>query len=334
VLVWVGGVSLVQVVHPERKGLANAIMMVGLALGSLLAPICGRAMLYWRELGVYVRQGDFSTFGLSALSFRDPTITPGVDDCRSILWLLTFVTLLCGILIGFWGQRPGRFQHELPPDWGQTVRDLGQLARNKKFWILVLSLSFLGGAIFQAANQFLPYRAEDVGLKQGAADIGWVWLNLLKTLIWVPGGFVVGMLAGRKMGMAIGVLMLGGFSLGALGMCLSNSGWQLFVCVAVLEFFRQFMRWGQSGYLTEHFPDDMRATVIGSSVTISGLSSTIFAWVADYLWSPAISSAYPLFVACVCGVFGCVTLSIFNRVQPIGGTAVVDSDTADVAATL
>ena len=82
VLVWVGGISLVQVVRPEKKGLANGVMLVGLATGSLLAPICGRAMLYWRELGAYLRQGDWSGFWLSALSFRSPTITPGVDDCQ------------------------------------------------------------------------------------------------------------------------------------------------------------------------------------------------------------------------------------------------------------
>lgn len=334
VLVWVGGISLVQVVHPDRKGLANAIMMVGLATGSLLAPICGRAMLYWRELDVYVRKNNWSDFWLSVLSLREPTIVPGVDDCRSILWLLTFVTLLCGILIGLWGQRPGRFQHELPPDWGQTVRDLGRLARDRKFWILVLSISFLGGTIFQGANQFLPYRAEELGLKQGAADIGWVWLNLLKTLIWIPGGFAVGMLAGRKAGAMVGALMLGGFAVGAFGMGISDTGWQLFVSVAVLELCRQFMRWGQSGYLSEHLPDDLRATVIGCSVAISGLSGTMFAWIANYSWNPAMSSAYPLFAACACGAIGCVALLVFNRFEPVGEPTTRDAHIAAEAPSL
>jgi MFS family permease len=313
VLVWVGGISLVQVVRPEKKGLANAVMLVGLGVGSLLAPICGRAMLYWRELGEYLRQGDWSTFWLSALSFREPTITPGVDDCYSILWLLTFVTAVCGILIGLWGQRPGRFEHELPPDWSQTVRDLGRLAHNSKFWVLVLSLSFFGGAVFQGANQFLPYRAEDVGLKHGAADLGWVWLNLLKTLIWIPGGFAVGMLAGRRARPLAGALMIGGFALGAFGMGLSQCGWQLFMWVALLELCRQFMRWGQSGYLSEHLPDDLRATVIGCSVAISGLSSTIFAWLSDYWWNPTMSSAYPMYAASICGAIGCVAMLILDR---------------------
>lgn len=61
-LVWVGGISLVQVVPPEKKGLSNAIMMVGLGAGSLLAPIFGRAMLYWKELSVYLHNGDWSGF--------------------------------------------------------------------------------------------------------------------------------------------------------------------------------------------------------------------------------------------------------------------------------
>lgn len=323
VLVWVGGISLVQVVHADKKGLANAIMLVGLALGSLLAPICGRAMLYWRELGVYARESDWAGFWLSVLSFRQPTIVPGVNDCHWILWLLSFITLFCGILIGFWGQRPGRFQHELPPEWSQTVRDLGRLVQSGRFWVFVLALSFLGGTIFQGANQFMPYRAEELGLKQGAADVGWVWLNLLKTMIWIPGGFVVGMLAGRRVGVMVGALMLGGFAVGAFGVGISDSGWQLFVSVAVLELCRQFMRWGQSGYLSEQFSDDLRATVIGCSVTMSGLSGTLFAWIADSWWNPSLSSAYPLFATCICGAVGCLALLVFNCsrpiCQPIGG---------------
>ena len=180
----------------------------------------------------------------------------------------------------------------------------------------------------------MPYRAEELGLKQGAADLGWVWLNLLKTMIWIPGGFAVGMLAGRQTGATIGVLMLGGFALGALGMGLSGCGWQLFVSVAVFELCRQFMRWGQSGYLSEYFPSDLRATVIGCSVAMAGLSSTIFAWIADSWWNPKLSSAYPLYATCVCGAIGCVALLVFDRFQAIRHPAATNSDLAEAAAVL
>jgi hypothetical protein len=332
-LAWVGGISLVQVVRAEKKGLSNTVMMVGLGVGSLMAPICGRAMLYWRELSEYLREDNWSSFFLSVFSFQTPKMTPGVEDCYPILWLLTLITLICGVMIGLWGQRPGRFEHELPHSWSQTVQDLGHLMRNRTFWALALSISFLAGTIFQGANQFLPYRAEELGLKSGASDLGWIWLNLLKTLMWIPGGLAVGLLAGRRAGGMAGALMIAGFAVGVWGMGFSSVAWQLFFWVAVLEFARQFIRWAQAGYISEHLPSNLRSTAIGCSVAISGLAGTIYAWAADYFWSPGISASYPLYAAFICGMIGCVGLFIYDRFYPIrqslpDDTTAVETDAA------
>ena len=53
------------------------------------------------------------------------------------------------------------------------------------------------GTIWLLINSYL-YRADDLGLKSGAADQGWLWLQLLKTFMWLPGGLAVGFVAGKR----------------------------------------------------------------------------------------------------------------------------------------
>lgn len=77
--------------------------------------------------------------------------------------MLSASTLFCRILIGGWGQHPGRFEHDPVPGWGKTLNDMGRLVRISRFWALVITLCRLGGPVFQASNQFLPDRAEDLG---------------------------------------------------------------------------------------------------------------------------------------------------------------------------
>ena len=320
-LMWIAGVSLVQMVRPEKKGLSNGLMMASLGLGSILGPVVGRCLLYRRELGEHLVAGDWSGVGMKLFSFQPATTTPQVADFLPIFWLLAFTTLTCGLLIGIWGQRPGRFAHdEEAPAWGRTVSDLGRLVRESRFWALVIAMCVLGGPVFQATNQFLPYRAEDLGLKSGAADYGWIWLQLLRPLMWIPGGLAVGLLAGRRAPGIAAVLMLGTFALASLGIGGSRFVWQLFFCVTVFEFVRQFMRWSHAGYLSEHMPQDLRATAIGCSITFSGLGSTIYGWGADYLFSPAAAgfqSWRPFLAAAVLGLLGCLGLFIFDRFRPI-----------------
>ena len=149
--------------------------------------------------------------------------------------------------------------------------------------------------------------------------MGWIWLSLLKTVMWIPGGAAVGLLAGRRASGFAAVLMLGAFALaaGAIGWC--SIGWTLFVFVAIFEFTRQFMRWSHSGYMSEHLPDNLRATGMGVAISLSGLGSTLWGWAADMLYTsnPVEQSPMPFYSAAVLGIVGCIGLFIFNRIHPI-----------------
>ena len=321
-LMWIAGISLVQMVTPERKGLSNAIMMTSMGIGSVFGPVLGRALLYRGELADLIHNSVWSSVWSKLFAFESFTTTPVMDDFRSIFWLLTGTTLVCGIIIGLWGQRAGRFEHDdgSHQEWKQTLADLKDLARSPKFQALVIALCVLGGPVFQASNQFLPYRAEDLGLKSGSEDHGWVWLQLLKTLMWIPGGLAVGLLAGRRSSGLAAVMILGSFGVAAFAIGASQAAWQIFTAVAAFEFVRQFMRWSHAGYMSEHMPDRLRATAIGSAITFSGLGSTIYAWAADLLWNAEaadFNSTRPFIAAAILGTVGAAGLLIFDRFRPI-----------------
>ena len=320
-LLWISGVSLIQMVRPEKKGLSNGLMMGAVGAGSFLGPLCGRALIYRHELGAHLPDNDWSGFGQKLLNLEQTTTTPQIGDFVFVFWILVAVKLVCGVMVGLWAQRPGRFAQDEPsPRWDRTVLDFKRLMSNVRFWALVGALCFLGGPVFQATNQFLPYRAEELGLKSGAEDHGWIWLQLLRTAMWIPGGLAVGLLAGRRAPGIVAVTMLGCFALTSLGIGSSSIAWQLFAFVALFEFTRQFMRWSHAGYLSEHMPEDLRATAIGCSITISGLGSTIFAWMSGYLWNPDLSnfqSSQPFLAAGLLGLTGCVGLFLFDRIIPI-----------------
>jgi len=331
-LMWIAGISLVQMVAPHKKGLSNGLMMASLGVGSLLGPVGGRVLLYRGELADVLDDGNWTSFWGKLFSFEPTTTVPVVADFQVIFWLLTASTLVCGLLIGFWGQRPGPLDQEAAHAWKQTSKDIRRLMRSTRFWALVVAMCLLGGAVFKASNQFLPYRAEELGLKSGAADQGWVWLQLLKTLMWIPGGMAVGLLAGRRAPGIAAVLMLGAFSLAALGIGASQAAWQIFCCVALFEFVRQFMRWSHAGYLSEHMPRELRATAIGCAITFSGIGSTIYAWLAGQLWSPAdpgFQSSDPFVAATVLGLVGSVGLLLFDRVVPIRQLQSVSDESED-----
>src|SRR5262249_26278817 len=56
-LVWIGGISLTQVVPANRKGLANGLVMMSLGLGSFVGPLAGRAILWRHRVGALVEEG-------------------------------------------------------------------------------------------------------------------------------------------------------------------------------------------------------------------------------------------------------------------------------------
>ena len=211
-LMWIAGISLIQMVAPEKKELSNGLMMASIGVGSFLGPLGGRALIYRQELSAFVSSGSWGEMWSRLLSFTPMTMTPDVSDFHLIFWILTTTTLVCGVLIGLRGQHPGRFEQDVPARWSRTLHDIGRLARTPKFWAIVIALCLLGGPVFQSSNQFLPYRAEDLGLKTGTRDDGWIWLQLLKTLMWIPGGLAVGRLAGRRAPGLAAVIMLFSFS--------------------------------------------------------------------------------------------------------------------------
>lgn len=319
-LMWIAGVSLVQMVPAKRKGISNAMIMMSLGVGSVIGTLVSRSLIYRGELSPFFHGGDYGGIMSRLFNFTSFTSTPQVADFLPIFWLLFLTSTVSSIAVGIWGQHPGRFQLQETPSWNQTLSDLVQLARNPKFWALVIPLALLGGPVFQASNQFLPYRAEDLGLKLGSEDRGWVWLKLLQTSMWIPGGAAVGLLAGRRAPGLAGVAMLATFSLSAMGIGLSTVGWQIFISVGIFECARQFMRWSHAGYMSEHMPDNLRATAIGCTIMFSGLGSAIYSWIAPAIWNPIqtdFESSTPIMAAAILGLAGAVGLWTYDFFRPI-----------------
>ena len=142
-------------------------------------------------------------------------------------------------------------------------------------------------------------------------------------------------LAGRRAPGIAAVIMLSCFSLAVLAMGTSLTLGQFFWSVAAFEFVRQFMRWSHSGYMSEHMHPDLRATTIGLTITISGLGSTLFVWIAPSIWDPAapdFQTAGPFQAAAVCGLIGSVGLTLYDRICPIREVAIAEPDREGVAA--
>ena len=331
-VMWIAGVSLIQMVPAARKGLSNGAMMVSMGIGSFVGPIVARILLHRHQLsevlaGRIVEEDTDRTPTVQAFRYLlNFDKMPGSIELQSfgiIFVILGFIALGSGLMIGLWGQRPGRFDRDEPPTWDDTIRDVRQLICIRKFWILVIPLCLLGGPVFQTSNQFLPYRAEELGLTVKLADgtvedHGWIWLTQLKLIMWIPGGLAVGLLAGKRAPGFAAVLMLGSFSLATAGTGFSATAWQLFTSVAIFEFVRQFMRWSHAGYMSEHLQPHLRPTAIGCAITFSGLGSAIFAWIAHYVFEYTGNSTRIPFAMGVCvGLAGTAMLFICDWLKPI-----------------
>ena len=325
-LIWIAGLSLIQMVVPSKKGFSNGLLMTSMGVGSAFGPLLGRVLLYRSELISLAQSNEWSEVWLRLLALKSLASSPQLVDFELMFWLLSAITLTAGVVLVIWGQRPGRFQREEPQSWLETLADLRFLSCNHKFWALVVALSFLGGPIFQASNQFLPYRAKEVGLiQEGGADTGWVWLNLLKNMAWIPGGVAVGLLAGRRAGGMVPAAIVGAFGISAFLIGQSAVGWQLFVGVAAFEFVRQCMRWSHGGYMSEHMPSNVRSTAIGYTITLGGLAATAYVWIAPRIWdpnSPDFNSSGAFLCVSILGLVGCVGLFLYDRVFPIRDVSV------------
>lgn len=320
-LMWVGGVSLAQLVPPKQKGFSNGLIMTALGIGSLVGPLVGRAILWNDQIGELYRGGGLRDIGLFLADIIKPQNDPALASFKLIFWLLVGTTLVNAVVIGLWGQRPGRWRGESTnQNWQQTARDLKRLIAEPRYWALVGALCMCGGPLFQATNQFLRYRAEDVGLIVGSQDRGWIVLHLIRMSMWVVGGAAVGLLAGRRAGGIVAAVLLGAFAAASAGIGLADTSRALFAAVIFFEFVRQFMRWSHAGYMAEQMPSDLRATAIGGAIAVAGISSTIFGFAANNLASPSSPSFYspePFYVAAALGVAGAAGLLIFDRFIPI-----------------
>ncbi len=320
-LMWIGGISLAQVVPAHKKGLANGLMMMSLGVGNLLGPLLGRAILWHEQVRALADAGEWPDIGRFLINLIKPTSDPSLAGFEVIFWGLAGTTVLGAAVMWTLGQRPGRWQGEKADQtWAETADDLKRVLSNPRFWGLVIPLCLLGGAIFQASNQFLPYRAKNLELIAGSQDRGWVLLKLLQVFMWIPGGLAVGLLAGRRAPGLAGVLMLAGFGLSAAGIAWASTSAGLFVAVAAFEFVRQFMRWSHAGYLSEHMPADLRATAIGLAITFSGTSAAIFGFLSNAVWNPdaaGFDSRDPFWLAAGLGVTGALGLFVFDRFVPI-----------------
>jgi hypothetical protein len=320
-LMWVGGVSLAQIVPPEKKGRANGLMMMALGVGSLLGPLIGRGLLWRQFVEELLRRGDLVGVNKFLVNLRPPPTNPPLENFGLLLIGLSVWALVTAVLVWRWGQYPGRLAGEEEAHTAQqALSELRQLFTNSRFWALTLSICLLGGPLFQATNQFLKYRAEDVHLIVGSQDHGWVLLQLLRMVMWIPGGLAVGLFAGRRTPAITIVIVLGIFSLCGLGIGLVQTSAGLFIAVAVFEFVRQLMRWSNSGYLSEHMPTELRATAIGCSISIAGLGATLFGFLplqAMDAGTVEFVSSRPFVIAAALGMTGAVGLFIFDRVRPI-----------------
>lgn len=320
-LMWIGGISLAQVVPAHKKGLANGLVMMSLGLGSLVGPLAGRAILWHEQVNDLLQRGAWQDVGLFLIDVIKPVSDPSLGGFHVVLWGLAGATALGAAVMWIWGQRPGRWQGEKARQtWAETADDLKRLFANSRFWALVSSLCLLGASLFQANNQFLRYRAEDLRLIVGAQDEGWILLKELQVLMWIPGGLAVGLLAGRRAPGLAAVFMLSGFALAGAGIAWASTSAGLFAAVAMFEFVRQFMRWSHAGYLSEHMPQDLRATAIGVAISISGTSSAIFGFLTNAILDPnaaAFDSREPFWLAAGLGLAGALGLFVFDRLVPI-----------------
>jgi MFS family permease len=295
-MIWVGGISLVQKVRESERGTSNAIMMTALGGGSIGGPLIGRLLVGWRTSSTASATADF-TFALAAF---------------------TFLSLLGSVLMWSFGEY--RYHQTVPVSKaGHTgsIRQSLALFRYPKYILLVVSLSLLGGPVFQATNVYRPYRVRDpqIGLIIGAQDHGWAALEITGYVMQLVGGLLIGLIAGKKNSGWMAVLVLGSFAACGLGIGLAPNALAMFAFSALFELLRQFMRWIQTGYVSQFVSEEQRSPAIGFSVTVSGIGSWAFNLLARMLQSPdspGFSSGLPFQLAAAMGFVGTALLVIWQ----------------------
>lgn len=299
-LIWIGGISLAQIVPHRRKSLSNASTMTAVALGAAVAPQIGRLLVGSGTEAAGARAADFH--GL--LVFY-----PGVAAIGSMLVLL-------------WGQRIGHPDDPATPEADQThasLRSAPALLRSKRFLATMLALGLLTGPVFQATNVYRAYRAAEphIGLIVGSADRGFSLLQSAGYAGQLLGGLLIGLLAGRQANRVTGALILGAFTLCQLATGIAPNAVVLIVSAGLFEMMRQLIRWSQTGFISELVPQEQRAPAVSMTVMLSGLGGWLFMLLSRALQTPDtphFSSALPFLIATASGVLGVVLLLLTHRV--------------------
>ena len=289
---WVGAMALVQTVNPSKRGRANSLLMIALGAGSFIGAPVGKLLLEWSSDG-----------------------NPAPGDFAPLFWAHVLICVVGAILIATVSRHPGPVRRQASEDSWRTNLSLLKMPR---YLAMVIPLSLMGGPVFQTVNIYLRYRASDpeIGLMSGAVDQGWSTLLTAGYGFQFLGGLAILLIAGRKAsaGLAAGVLLI--YATCSLGIGLSPNAYVIFVFASLFEFFRQLMRWSQTGYISEHMPIHLRGRAIGFSTTLSGLSSTLFAYVMRNVQSPGapdFSSSFPFFIGGSIGVLGALLLLISDK---------------------
>lgn len=303
-LVWISGMSLVQNVVDSNRGRANSLFMISLGVGSIAGPVIGRLML-----AVFRTDGSPSLIGFTA-----------------ILWTGVILSLAGSFIIYFRGEHPHPAGTHPPFRAISTIMDDLRLFKSPRFLLMVIPIGLLAGPVFQAANVYVAYRAKDpnIGLIIHSQDHGWVALQITGYAMQLIGGFLLRFVAGKKASHYIAAGFLTAYALCTIGIGLAPDAVSLIACVALFEISRQLMRWLQTGYISEHVPQNQRSAAIGACVMISGLGATGFMLFSRHLQSPDsanFSSTTPFLIAGSLTLFGVAILLIgghkYLRSEPL-----------------
>jgi MFS family permease len=120
------------------------------------------------------------------------------------------------------------------------------------------------------------------------------------------GGVLLGLVAGKRGSKRLAAAFLATFTLCGIGIGLAPNAAILFGCVACFEVVRQFMRWLQTGYVSECVPAEQRTAAISVAVLLSGIGASGFMLLLRLLQSPDSPSFSPTLPFLIAGAFGLV----------------------------
>ena len=298
---WVGSVSLVQRVPRARKGLANGLFLATFGVAGIVAPVMGRTLIAWSARGE----------------------APAGRDFMPLLVGHGILSLVAGALVILRAERSAGGRDERSEPGGTQRASLSaslRLLRSQHYLALGIPLGVCSGAVFAATNAYRAYRAAAPGiaLRVGAEDHGWAALMVLAFAMQLVGSVVISRLAGKKASYYVVALLLAGFALMSIG-----SGWAptaIAFCIfsGLFEIMRQVARWMETGFISEHMPEEQRAASIGFTATLSSLGAWGFLAVMRLIQSPdspGFSTSLPFHLAGAVGLTGAAILLVSGFVS-------------------